>query len=57
MGRFGAAITDLADVNGDGLMDVAIGAPLEDEERGAVYIYNSHEKTLQMEYSQVGLQQ
>ncbi|KAL7977543.1 hypothetical protein Chor_009492, partial [Crotalus horridus] len=52
LGRFGAAITDLADVNGDGQMEVAIGAPLEDEERGAVYIYNSHEKTLQMEYSQ-----
>ncbi|KAM3821694.1 integrin alpha-L isoform 2-T2 [Vipera latastei] len=52
LGRFGAAITDLADINGDGQMDVAIGAPLEDEERGAVYIYNSHEKTLQMEYSQ-----
>ncbi|XP_026538058.1 integrin alpha-L [Notechis scutatus] len=52
LGRFGAAITDLADVNGDRQTDVAIGAPLEDEERGAVYIYNSHEKTLLMEYSQ-----
>uniref|UniRef100_A0A8C5RWS9 Integrin subunit alpha L n=1 Tax=Laticauda laticaudata TaxID=8630 RepID=A0A8C5RWS9_LATLA len=52
LGRFGAAITDLADVNGDKQTDVAIGAPLEDEERGAVYIYNSHEKTLLMEYSQ-----
>uniref|UniRef100_A0A8C6XTX7 VWFA domain-containing protein n=1 Tax=Naja naja TaxID=35670 RepID=A0A8C6XTX7_NAJNA len=57
LGRFGAAITDLADVNGDKQTDVAIGAPLEDGERGAVYIYNSHEKTLLMEYSQVGLQQ
>ncbi|KAG8140629.1 hypothetical protein E2320_003292, partial [Naja naja] len=52
LGRFGAAITDLADVNGDKQTDVAIGAPLEDGERGAVYIYNSHEKTLLMEYSQ-----
>ncbi|XP_013922788.1 PREDICTED: integrin alpha-L [Thamnophis sirtalis] len=52
LGRFGAAITDLADINGDGQTDVAIGAPLEDEERGAVYIYNNLEKTLLMEYSQ-----
>ncbi|ETE66463.1 Integrin alpha-L [Ophiophagus hannah] len=52
LGRFGAAITDLADVNGDKQSDVAIGAPLEDGEKGAVYIYNSHEKTLLMEYSQ-----
>ncbi|XP_058035416.1 integrin alpha-L [Ahaetulla prasina] len=52
LGRFGAAITDLADINGDGQTDVAIGAPLEDGERGAVYIYNSHEKILPMEYSQ-----
>ncbi|XP_070584984.1 integrin alpha-L [Erythrolamprus reginae] len=52
LGRFGAAIADLADVNGDGQTDVAIGAPLEDGERGIVYIYNSHEKTLSMEYSQ-----
>uniref|UniRef100_A0A670JFP5 Integrin subunit alpha L n=1 Tax=Podarcis muralis TaxID=64176 RepID=A0A670JFP5_PODMU len=50
LGRFGAAITDLSDISGDGLMDVAVGAPSEDEERGAVYIYYGHEKTLQMQY-------
>ncbi|KAK2509595.1 hypothetical protein MC885_001386, partial [Smutsia gigantea] len=38
LGRFGAAITALADINGDRLMDVAVGAPLE--EQGAVYIFN-----------------
>uniref|UniRef100_A0A8D2J7I1 VWFA domain-containing protein n=1 Tax=Varanus komodoensis TaxID=61221 RepID=A0A8D2J7I1_VARKO len=40
LGRFGAAITDLADINGDGWTDVAVGAPLEEEEKGAIYIYN-----------------
>ncbi|XP_058425614.1 integrin alpha-L isoform X2 [Diceros bicornis minor] len=38
LGRFGAAITALTDINGDELMDVAVGAPLE--EQGAVYIFN-----------------
>uniref|UniRef100_A0ABM5EIH2 Integrin alpha-L isoform X1 n=1 Tax=Pogona vitticeps TaxID=103695 RepID=A0ABM5EIH2_9SAUR len=52
LGRFGAAITDLEDINGDGLTDVAVGAPLEDDEKGAVYIYNGHEKTLLSHYSQ-----
>lgn len=39
MGRFGTSISSLADLNGDGLRDVAVGAPLEDENRGAVYIF------------------
>ncbi|XP_023596817.1 integrin alpha-M isoform X1 [Trichechus manatus latirostris] len=38
-GRFGAALTVLGDVNGDKLTDVAIGAPGEQENRGAVYIF------------------
>ncbi|KAM4611701.1 integrin alpha-M isoform 2-T2 [Polymixia lowei] len=38
-GRFGTTISSLADLNGDGLRDVAVGAPLEDDNRGAVYIY------------------
>lgn len=53
LGRFGAAITALADINGDGLTDVAVGAPLEDADCGSVYIYNGHKKTLNMHYSQV----
>ncbi|XP_061446391.1 integrin alpha-L isoform X3 [Rhineura floridana] len=52
LGRFGAAITDLADINGDGLMDVAVGAPSEDGGKGAVYIFNGQGKTLRMQYSQ-----
>ncbi|XP_029004008.1 integrin alpha-D [Betta splendens] len=39
MGRFGTTISSIADLNGDRLRDVAVGAPLEDENRGAVYIY------------------
>ncbi|KAL1281638.1 hypothetical protein QQF64_000441 [Cirrhinus molitorella] len=36
-GRFAASLASLKDLNGDGLSDVAVGAPLEDE--GVVYIY------------------
>ncbi|XP_076697055.1 integrin alpha-D [Callospermophilus lateralis] len=39
-GRFGAALTVLGDINGDHLIDVAIGAPGEEENRGAVYLFH-----------------
>ncbi|XP_070340639.1 integrin alpha-M isoform X1 [Equus asinus] len=39
-GGFGAALTILGDVNGDKLMDVAIGAPGEQENQGAVYLFH-----------------
>uniref|UniRef100_H0WKI6 Integrin subunit alpha X n=1 Tax=Otolemur garnettii TaxID=30611 RepID=H0WKI6_OTOGA len=39
-GRFGAALTVLGDVNGDQLTDVAIGAPGEQENQGAVYLFH-----------------
>ncbi|XP_073716199.1 integrin alpha-M [Misgurnus anguillicaudatus] len=38
-GRFAASLASLKDLNGDGLSDVAVGAPLEDEGTGVVYIY------------------
>ncbi|XP_045051378.2 integrin alpha-D isoform X1 [Desmodus rotundus] len=39
-GRFGTALTMLGDVNGDKLTDVAIGAPGEQENQGAVYLFH-----------------
>ncbi|XP_037328342.2 integrin alpha-D [Pungitius pungitius] len=39
MGRFGSTISSLADLNGDALRDVAVGAPLENDNTGTVYIY------------------
>lgn len=51
LGRFGAAITALTDINGDRLTDVAVGAPLE--EQGAVYIFNGQRGGLSVQRSQV----
>ncbi|CAO2583477.1 Integrin alpha-X [Lemmus lemmus] len=43
-GRFGAALTVLGDMNGDSMTDVAIGAPGEEENMGAVYIFHGASK-------------
>lgn len=56
MGRFGTSIAPLADLNGDGLKDVAVGAPLENDNRGAVYIYLGDKQSgIRSTFSQVRL--
>ena len=56
MGRFGTTISSLADLNGDGLRDVAVGAPHEDNNGGAVYIFlGDKHKGIRKTYSQVRL--
>ncbi|XP_078393458.1 integrin alpha-M-like, partial [Cetorhinus maximus] len=52
LGRFGSAIAQVSDLNGDQLADVAIGAPLEDEHRGAIYIYHGTQALIKPTYSQ-----
>nr|XP_009513387.1 PREDICTED: integrin alpha-2 [Phalacrocorax carbo] len=54
--RFGSAIAMLADVDLDGFNDVVIGAPLENQNSGAIYIYNGFQKTIRTKYSQHQLQ-
>ena len=49
--RFGSTITNIGDVDGDGYVDVAIGAP--GGGKGAVYIFNSNGHGLNEQYSQV----
>ena len=53
-GQFAATVTSVADLNGDELQDVAVGAPLEDDGRGAVYIYlGNWTQGIRSQYSQV----
>ncbi|XP_041038049.1 integrin alpha-X-like [Carcharodon carcharias] len=52
LGRFGSTIAALRDLNGDGLADVAIGAPLEDGHQGSIYIYHGTEGGIATHYSQ-----
>lgn len=50
--RFGSAIAALSDINMDGFNDVIVGSPVENEDSGAVYIYNGHQGTIRTKYSQ-----
>ncbi|XP_067883688.1 integrin alpha-D-like [Heterodontus francisci] len=52
LGRFGSAIAELGDLNGDGMRDVAVGAPLEDGHRGCIYIYHGSRSGIGPGYSQ-----
>ncbi|XP_059587390.1 integrin alpha-L isoform X2 [Alligator mississippiensis] len=52
LGRFGAALGAVGDLNGDGWTDVAVGAPLEDEGSGAVYIFHGGQHGLHTPHSQ-----
>ncbi|XP_053085754.1 integrin alpha-M [Pangasianodon hypophthalmus] len=52
-GRFGMTLAAVADLNGDQLQDLAVGAPLEDNRKGAIYIYlGNHEHGIRPKYSQ-----
>lgn len=51
--RFGAAIASIGDIDGNKFNDVAVGAPLETDSSGSIYIYNGFQDGLQ--FSQVGI--
>lgn len=51
--RFGMAISAVPDLDQDGYNDVIVGAPLEDKQKGVIYIYNGDKRTLNKQFSQV----
>lgn len=51
--RFGTAIAAVPDLDLDGYGDVVVGAPLEDQEAGVIYVYNGEKRTLKKTFSQV----
>ncbi|KAG7499450.1 integrin alpha-1 [Solea senegalensis] len=50
--RFGTAIAAVSDLNLDGYNDVAVGAPFENDHRGAVYIYHGDKTSLKEKFVQ-----
>uniref|UniRef100_A0A8C4N2J3 Integrin subunit alpha 4 n=1 Tax=Equus asinus asinus TaxID=83772 RepID=A0A8C4N2J3_EQUAS len=50
--RFGESIVNLGDIDNDGFEDIAIGAPQEDDLRGAIYIYNGRAEGISSAFSQ-----
>ncbi|KAM9375899.1 LOW QUALITY PROTEIN: integrin alpha-11-like [Pholidichthys leucotaenia] len=50
--RLGSALAQIADMNGDGFGELVVGAPLEDDHQGAVYVFYGRDKTIQRKYRQ-----
>lgn len=51
--RFGSALAPVPDLNGDGLNDLVVGAPLEDDHKGAIYVFFSQQSRIMRKYKQV----
>lgn len=51
--RFGSCIAAVPDLNQDSYNDLVVGAPLEDEHQGAIYIYLGFKETILKKYKQV----
>uniref|UniRef100_A0A8C4VRS6 VWFA domain-containing protein n=1 Tax=Gopherus evgoodei TaxID=1825980 RepID=A0A8C4VRS6_9SAUR len=52
LGRFGASMSEIGDISGDGQTDVAIGAPMENNNRGALYIFHGGKGGFSPQYRQ-----
>ncbi|XP_030621745.1 integrin alpha-11-like [Chanos chanos] len=50
--RFGSALAPVPDLNGDSFNDLVVGAPLEDDHRGAIYIFYSQRNRILRKYKQ-----
>ena len=52
--RFGTSLAPVPDLNGDGFNDLVVGAPLEDEHKGAIYVFFCQQNRIIRKYKQVG---
>ncbi|XP_037547485.1 integrin alpha-11a [Nematolebias whitei] len=50
--RFGSALAPVPDLNGDGFNDLVVGAPLEDDHKGAIYVFFSQHNRILRKYKQ-----
>ncbi|XP_033844801.2 integrin alpha-11a [Periophthalmus magnuspinnatus] len=50
--RFGSSLAPVPDLNGDGFNDLVVGAPLEDDHKGAVYVFFSQHNRILRKYKQ-----
>ncbi|XP_044048544.1 integrin alpha-11 isoform X2 [Siniperca chuatsi] len=50
--RLGSALAQIPDMNGDGFRELVVGAPLEDDHQGAVYVFYGQDKAIQHQYRQ-----
>uniref|UniRef100_A0A8C6L7K9 Integrin, alpha 11a n=1 Tax=Nothobranchius furzeri TaxID=105023 RepID=A0A8C6L7K9_NOTFU len=50
--RFGSSLAPLPDLNGDGFNDLVVGAPLEDDHKGAIYVFFSQPNRILRKYKQ-----
>lgn len=55
--RFGSSLAPVPDLNGDGFNDLVVGAPLEDDHKGAIYVFFSQHNRILRKYKQVGVVQ
>lgn len=46
-------MAQIPDMNGDGFKELVVGAPLEDDHQGAVYVFYGEDKTIKRQYRQV----
>uniref|UniRef100_A0A8C5A2E3 Integrin, alpha 11b n=1 Tax=Gadus morhua TaxID=8049 RepID=A0A8C5A2E3_GADMO len=50
--RLGSALAPIPDMNGDGWSELVVGAPLEDDHQGAVYVFYGKRDRIQKKYRQ-----
>uniref|UniRef100_A0A8C7ZZT2 Integrin, alpha 11a n=1 Tax=Oryzias sinensis TaxID=183150 RepID=A0A8C7ZZT2_9TELE len=50
--RFGSSLAPVPDLNGDGFNDLVVGAPLEDDHKGAIYVFFSQNSRILRKYKQ-----